>query len=429
MEERIVKDGIKVDFHIHSIGSKYKDHLKVKNLTIENIGILIKKLNENNINMCAITDHDNFEFDIYKRLKDEEKKGCIQKVLPGVEFSVVFEDKVIHIIVVFDDTQEEKLKDIQKILFNGKNSPDYDDTDKQAYTEKRFLEIIKKIDLSNIMIAHQKGTLSSEKKLRKNDFLSLGKEKLEELVFVDYFDSFEFKDRRNEIFNKNYLEKNKQKFKKNDIRFITGSDCHDWNNYPEDDDFKYTYLKCLPTFRGVSMAVTNYTRIKYVNSFFTASNKVIENIELTVDGVKKQIELSKGINVIIGDNSIGKSLLIHKLTNYTYLNNKANMKKKYDDYLNKNNIEIKTKINNNMIYEFDRQGGVREKFELQKLNGTEFLNKYFPVSPNVSYEKQLVLGEISKYIEYLKLKKELKDSINNLNSFDIYIYVKIKVIH
>ena len=146
MEERIVKDGIKVDFHIHSIGSKYKDHLKVKNLTIENIGILIKKLNENNINMCAITDHDNFEFDIYKRLKDEEKKGCIQKVLPGVEFSVVFEDKVIHIIVVFDDTQEEKLKDIQKILFNGKNSPDYDDTDKQAYTEKRFLEIIKKID-------------------------------------------------------------------------------------------------------------------------------------------------------------------------------------------------------------------------------------------------------------------------------------------
>lgn len=421
MEERIVKDGIKVDFHIHSIGSKYKDHLKVKNLTIENIGILIKKLNENNINMCAITDHDNFEFDIYKRLKDEEKKGCIQKVLPGVEFSVVFEDKVIHIIVVFDDTQEEKLKDIQKILFNGKNSPDYDDTDKQAYTEKRFLEIIKKIDLSNIMIAHQKGTLSSEKKARKNDVLSLGKEKLEELVFVDYFDSFEFKDRRNEIFNKNYLEKNKQKFKKNDIRFITGSDCHDWNNYPEDDDFKYTYLKCLPTFRGVSMAVTNYTRIKYVNSFFTASNKVIENIELTVDGVKKKIELSKGINVIIGDNSIGKSLLIHKLTNYTYLNNKANMKKKYDDYLNKNNIEIKTKINKNMIYEFDRQGGVREKFELQKLNGTEFLNKYFPVSPNVSYEKQLVLGEISKYIEYLKLKKELKDSINNLNSFDIYI--------
>ena len=62
------------------------------------------------------------------------------------------------------------------------------------------------------MIAHQKGTLSSEKKARKNDVLSLGKEKLEELVFVDYFDSFEFKDRRNEIFNKNYLERHSVSF-------------------------------------------------------------------------------------------------------------------------------------------------------------------------------------------------------------------------
>lgn len=421
MNKKIVKEGIKVDFHIHSVGSKYKDHAKVKNLTIENIGILIDKLNENNVNMCAITDHDNFEFDIYKKLKNEEGKGSIQKVLPGVEFSVLFEEKVIHIIVVFDDSDEEKLKNVHQILFNGTERPAYDNVDKQAYTEKRFLEIIKEINLSNIMIAHQKGTLSSEKKPRKNDVLSLGKEKMEELIFVDYFDSFEFKDRKNEIFNKNYLEKNKQKFKKNDIRFITGSDCHDWKMYPEDDNFKYTYLKCLPTFRGISMAITNYTRIKYVNSFFTVSNKVIDNIELIVDGVQKRIELSKGINVIIGDNSIGKSLLIHKLTNYAYLSNKTKMKKEYEKYLNMNNIEIKTKIDKNMIYEFDRQGGVREKFEQKKLKAIDFLKKYFPISPNVYNEKQIVLKKISEYIEYLKIKKEIQDDINNLSAFKICV--------
>lgn len=421
MNKKIVKEGIKVDFHIHSVGSKYKDHAKVKNLTIENIGNLIDKLNENNVNMCAITDHDNFEFDIYKKLKNEEGKGSIQKVLPGVEFSVLFEEKVIHIIVVFDDSDEEKLKNVHQILFNGTERPAYDNVDKQAYTEKRFLEIIKEINLSNIMIAHQKGTLSSEKKPRKNDVLSLGKEKMEELIFVDYFDSFEFKDRKNEIFNKNYLEKNKQKFKKNDIRFITGSDCHDWKMYPEDDNFKYTYLKCLPTFRGISMAITNYTRIKYVNSFFTVSNKVIDNIELIVDGVQKRIELSKGINVIIGDNSIGKSLLIHKLTNYAYLSNKTKMKKEYEKYLNMNNIEIKTKIDKNMIYEFDRQGGVREKFEQKKLKAIDFLKKYFPISPNVYDEKQIVLKKISEYIEYLKIKKEIQDDINNLSAFKICV--------
>ena len=421
MSDKIVKEAIKVDFHIHSIGSKFKDHAKVKDLTIDNIDTLIGKLNEYNINMCAITDHDNFEYEIYKRLKEEEGKGSIKKVLPGVEFSVAFENKVLHIIVVFDDSEEDKVKSIQKILFGDSDKPQYDDIEKNAYTEKKFLEIIKEINLSNIMIAHQKGTLSSTGKPKKNDVLSLGEEKLEELVFVDYFDSFEFKSSKNEIFNKHYLEKNKEKFKKNDIRFITGSDCHDWNNYPEDDEFKFTYLKCLPTFRGVSMAMTDYRRIKYINSFFTASNKLLEDIEIEINGINKKIELSKGINVIIGDNSIGKSLLIHKITGYSYLSNKTKMKKNYEEYLKANGIDIKTKIDKKMIYEFDKQGGIREKFEQKKLTGTDFLKKYFPVPPNIIFEKQLVLQEVSNFINYLKLKKEFKTYINNINSFKIYL--------
>ena len=238
---------------------------------------------------------------------------------------------------------------------------------------------------------------------------------------MDYFDSFEFKSSKNEIFNKHYLEKNKEKFKKNDIRFITGSDCHDWTNYPEDDDFKFTYLKCLPTFRGVSMAMTDYRRIKYINSFFTASNKLLDDMEIEINDVNKKIELSKGINVIIGDNSIGKSLLIHKITGYSYLSNKNKMKKNYEEYLNTNGINIKTKIDKKMIYEFDRQGGIREKFEQKKLTGTDFLNKYFPVPPNIVFEKQLVLQEISNFINYLKMKKEFKTYINNINSFKIYL--------
>ncbi|MBQ2938469.1 MAG: hypothetical protein IJE05_06320 [Clostridia bacterium] len=421
MSDKIVKEAIKVDFHIHSIGSKFKDHAKVKDLTIDNIDILIGKLNKYNINMCAITDHDNFEYEIYKRLKEEEGKGSIKKVLPGVEFSVAFENKVLHIIVVFDDSEEDKVKSIQKILFGDSDKPQYDDIEKNAYTEKKFLEIMKEINLSNIMIAHQKGTLSSTGKPKKNDVLSLGEEKLEELVFVDYFDSFEFKSSKNEIFNKHYLEKNKEKFKKNDIRFITGSDCHDWNNYPEDDEFKFTYLKCLPTFRGVSMAMTDYRRIKYINSFFTASNKLMEDIEIEINSINKKIELSKGINVIIGDNSIGKSLLIHKITGYSYLSNKTKMKKNYEEYLKANGIDIKTKIDKKMIYEFDKQGGIREKFEQKKLTGTDFLKKYFPVPPNIIFEKQLVLQEVSNFINYLKLKKEFKTYINNINSFKIYL--------
>ena len=50
------------------------------------VGSLSK--NQRKINMCSISDHDNFDFDIYKRLKQEENKGSIKKVFPAVEFSV-----------------------------------------------------------------------------------------------------------------------------------------------------------------------------------------------------------------------------------------------------------------------------------------------------------------------------------------------------
>lgn len=94
MQEKIVETGNKVDFHIHSFASKHKESDNCVNLsTLDNINLLIEKLNQREINMCSISDHDNFDFNIYNRLKQEENKGSIKKVLPAVEFSVLYEKK------------------------------------------------------------------------------------------------------------------------------------------------------------------------------------------------------------------------------------------------------------------------------------------------------------------------------------------------
>ena len=61
--DKIVKTGLKIDLHIHSAASAHKDGVKVKNNTLENIGILIEKLNDNEVNLCSITDHDTFSYD------------------------------------------------------------------------------------------------------------------------------------------------------------------------------------------------------------------------------------------------------------------------------------------------------------------------------------------------------------------------------
>ena len=56
--DKIVSHGLKIDLHIHSCESSKKDGNKVRNNTVENIPILINKLNENGVNICSITDHD-----------------------------------------------------------------------------------------------------------------------------------------------------------------------------------------------------------------------------------------------------------------------------------------------------------------------------------------------------------------------------------
>ena len=101
--ESIVNKLLKVDFHIHSYASHYKDDSIVSNGTIINIQTLLSKLKEKEVDMFSITDHDCFDENLYKRLKKYEGMD-FEKVFPGVEFSVWMEDeaKQIHVIALYE---------------------------------------------------------------------------------------------------------------------------------------------------------------------------------------------------------------------------------------------------------------------------------------------------------------------------------------
>lgn len=424
--EKVVKKPLKIDFHIHSVFSKFKDELSlVGNNTIENLNVLLTKINEYNINMCAITDHDFFSYEMYAALKQHENEGSLIKVFPGVEFSVGMKSdkgsiEQVHVICIFDDADNEKVKRISSCIPFKNGTIDYGNEKAKFFLEEKFISILKEIDLNVITIAHQKGSVGSSQ-AKKCDVSYLGSVKFNELISCEYFESLEFKNMRNGMFNKNFARQRNEKY--DQVRFITGSDCHDWSIYPKHDKkeldnigYQHTYLKCLPTFRGLSMAFSDYNRISTKDYLFEPRVKKLDELSITIDGINCEIALSEGINVIIGDNSIGKSLLLHKLTQYKYLKVGNKVKDGYEAYLEKHNIEINTKIEQSEIHTFDYQGGVRDKFETDNQDSSIFLSNKFPADLDKEYYKSIISNQFEMFYDAIENKFAYDNKKKELNS-------------
>ena len=408
---KIVEKPIKIDLHIHSAFSNHKDGKKVAFNTMDNIPILVSKLKQNGIDMCAITDHDKFDFNLYKKLKIYEGKELL-KVLPGVEFSVNFDgNKTIHIVTIFDDKDEEKLKNLGKLFVDGIGKERYINN---AYSRDDYFAILKEVGIDFVMIAHQKKTPTSTQKPHKADVMSLGQKTFNELLFMEYFDAYEFRRRDNEIFNKKFSIDNDVKEK---LRFVTGSDCHNWNYYPNsnenEEDVRFTYLKALPTFKGLVMAITDYHRINYSGSFW-GQGRYIKELCININGKENKIPLSRGINVVIGDNSIGKSLLLHELTSERAISGKPKLKKGYEKYLCENGIKIETHIEEKDLFKFNYQGQIREIFEDENLKADKYLAEFFPNEIDAQGYRKIVDRELERLYTLIERKCNYDDQINQL---------------
>ena len=127
------------------------------------------------------------------------------------------------------------------------------------------------------------------------------------------------------------------------------------------------------------------------------------------------IKLSPGINVIIGDNSIGKSLLLHKITNYEYLEDKK-IKDGYENYLKGNKIKVNTKLDKSNIHTFDYQGSIRDKFSKDKQDNSKFLKEKFPEDLNKEIYKVKIMTVFNDLFDYLEDKFDYDDKYRELIS-------------
>ena len=428
-DPKIVTRPARVDFHIHSAASvRTRDagNEALARCTPDRVETLVEKMNDPrlSINMCAITDHDCFDVEMYRALKSKEGHGALKKVLPGVEFTVALPDDMdrptpIHVVAIFDDRGPDDLIEAldSRIPKTAEGRPEYDCEDKRAFSSQRFSQILSDIGLSAVLIGHEK----SVGREQRNDVSSLGAERADEIVLTEFVDAVEIRNRRNEVDMRNLVER----YTKPDVPFVLGSDCHDWDAYPlhsadfrgREDEAGFCSLKCLPTFEGLVMSITDPSRIKVGNaSFFNPAAPKLDSLDLVIDGEPLSIPMSAGVNVIIGDNSIGKSMILHVLTGlYGEGEDARRLKEGYREYCAREKVEVKSAINPSRLFWFDDQGSIRRTLE-ELHEGTEGsrFDRYFQDHVNLDVVKGALKRHLESCVDALASKVDYNDFMGRL---------------
>lgn len=107
---------LKIDLHIHTQKCKSGDGTK-RNITPENF---IKKMYDNDVCICAITNHNKFDLEEFKKIKSLDDELTI---FPGIELDVVNDKYQSHIVLVCDPEKSEKFHTI----FDNDPTRDYDE--------------------------------------------------------------------------------------------------------------------------------------------------------------------------------------------------------------------------------------------------------------------------------------------------------------
>lgn len=408
---------IKFDLHIHSYASKYKESDGiVDDSTENNLYVLFDKLIQNDIKLFSITDHNRFDVELYLAVdKYIEEHDVPISIVSGVEFDVLIEEDKIpcHIITIFNTNNDIlNYKKIENEINRNKKVGI-----KEYYSKNEFNILLSEIKLDVLLIANQQSDLYNTSCGRTRS-LSDSCENPEELIRYGYISALEFQKNKVEGILLNNL-KNLEKH----IGLVSGSDCHTWECYPQHDktrkarDSWYSEAQILPTFKGLLMAFSSPdTRF---NRYTSSQSTFIESIEIN----KKVINLTKGINVIIGENGSGKSTFLDIIYDNSNLQKfEKKIKADNDIKVKKNDsCSIKYINQNKIINSYHDKKLLREKSNFEELDHTDFISKYTNFANRIYNIINKNIDLKSSYDKLISAKIKIQD-FGNITTY--YIHAK-----
>mgnify|MGYP000869122664 FL=1 len=272
----------KIDLHTHTQICKQGDGEK-REISPEDF---VKKMRENSVEICAITNHNKFDIQEFKKIRELDDELTI---FPGMEIDVtLYNGQHKHIIVV---SSPEKMQQFDEVF--DEESRNYDD---YIISYEEFIAKVKSFSKNEIIVIphfylkdKQRGlTIEESKKLRED--------------LEDYIVVLEPKNiQAMGIINSH-----------NDLALF-GSDVKDWNSYSEYvlPEIKYkidSFAKFYKLAENPALFIKNILDD-------TTCYEINRSDNIKYPDLRKPIKIFEDINIIFGEKGAGKTIFVK---NYVY---------------------------------------------------------------------------------------------------------------
>lgn len=401
-----MNEPVYLDLHIHTSDNPDKIN---DDYNVEELCTSVLEYNKNSLSLISFTDHNTINKKAYEILEKISNENDRIKYILGVELHIRNYDdaKPYHAHMFFNlNNPIDKIDDINSILNklypiklvsnDMNNIPHIDD-------------LIKNFDEYDILLLPHGGQNHStfDKSIPKGKNFD---NTLERTIYYNQFDGFTARTNKG-------IEDTIKYFKKLNIaefvNLITGTDNYDLRTYPNPKsndsatEFIPTWMLAEPTFDGLRISLSESNRLIYSHEKPEIPTQIIKKCFLENDKIYINVNFTAGLNVIIGESSSGKSLLIDSI--YRKINNDFS-ENVYSDF----DVEKIEVINpQGFRPHYINQNYIIEKINNKRINEIEIIKSLFP--PNSELKKE-VEGQLANLKSIISNLVDSIESIENLQN-------------
>lgn len=421
-----------IDIHIHT--SENANELN-KNFDIDKLEKKIKEYSKNNDYLISLTDHNIINIDTYEKMYNKK-----MNFLVGVELHIRNYDNCppyhCHFIFNFEKfitdlnifkTNLTRINDILNKLYPNKLPSDKDLIPKLG-------DLINAFDgYEYLILPHGGQSHRTFNESIPGDDVKFDNV-MERSIYYNMFDGFTA--RSNKGLEDTQLYFNRLGISEF-INLVTCSDNYNVDKYPNsksgNEDFVPTWMYSSPNFSGLRVALSESMRLSYGEEPRDDWQEHILSAKLCNDKINIAVDFEPGLNVIIGNSSSGKTLLVDSL--YDKIENKHNST--YKDF----NVDNLT-VNNpsGIVPHYFRQNYILELIKEDKDNDMEnslsenaFITRIFPLEESFRQKINNSLNQLREKLQILidsaNKIEEIEETVKGIQNFTRLFYLGETIIN